>query len=230
VLDESLMSVAAAAGMAAYAVRGKSSSLLAPSVWHGDRKRPALALTFDDGPSESTPALLELLAEYNAKATFFMCGQNVRRLKEIAREVAAAGHEIGNHTDSHPALYFKSPGFIYRELTLGQESIRQITKTNPKLFRAPYGVRWPGLRSAQQRLNLTGVMWTTIGHDWKWPASRISQLLLKKAANGAILCLHDGRALQRSPDIRATLEAVKFMLPILRDRGFSLETVTGILR
>jgi peptidoglycan/xylan/chitin deacetylase (PgdA/CDA1 family) len=230
VLKETLLPAAAAVGLAAYAVRGKSSSLIAPSVWHGNRKRPAIALTFDDGPSESTPALLELLAKHNVKATFFMCGRNIRRLKKIARDVTAAGHEIGNHTDSHAALYFKSREFIYRELAGAQESIHQITKENPTLFRAPYGVRWPGLRHAQNRLNLTGVMWTAIAPDWKWPASRISQLLLKKTANGAIFCLHDGRELQRAPDIRATLEAVKSVLPILKERGFSLETVTEILR
>jgi peptidoglycan/xylan/chitin deacetylase (PgdA/CDA1 family) len=92
VLEEALLPAAAAVGFAAYAVRGKSSQLIAPSVWHGNRNRPSVALTFDDGPSESTPALLELLAEHDVKATFFMCGQNVRRLKEIAREVGAAGH------------------------------------------------------------------------------------------------------------------------------------------
>ena len=227
-LKQTLISAGAAAGLAVYAVRGKSSSLLGPSVWHGNRKRQAIALTFDDGPSESTPLLLDLLAKYNVKATFFMCGQNVRRLKEIAQEVSAAGHEIGNHTDSHPALYFKSPEFIYRELALAQECISQITQ--PKLFRAPYGVRWLGLRSAQSRLKLTGVMWTAIGKDWMWPAPRISQLLLRKAENGAIFCLHDGRELRCAPDISATLEALKIVLPILKERGFSLETVSEILR
>jgi peptidoglycan/xylan/chitin deacetylase (PgdA/CDA1 family) len=219
---------AGAVGLAAYAVRGKSSSLIAPSIWHGDRKRPALALTFDDGPSESTPALLEMLAQHDVKATFFMCGQNVRRLKEIAREVAAAGHEIGNHSDSHPALYFKSPEFIHRELALTQESISLITKATPRLFRAPYGVRWPGLRRAQARLNLTGVMWTSIARDWKWPASRIARLLISKASNGAILCLHDGRELQRAPDIRATLDAVEVVLPILKER-FTFEMVSQLI-
>jgi peptidoglycan-N-acetylglucosamine deacetylase len=228
-LEEGLVAAAGAVGLAAYAVRGKSSSLLAPSVWQGDRKRHALALTFDDGPSESTPALLELLARYQVPATFFMCGQNTRRLKEIARQVAAAGHEIGNHSDSHPPFYFKSPEFITQELTRAQESICQITQVNPRLFRAPYGVRWPGLNSAQQRLNLTGVMWTAIGRDWKWPSSRIAKLLLKKAANGAILCLHDGRELQPNPDIQPTLEAVEFALPILKERGFSFQTVSQLL-
>jgi peptidoglycan/xylan/chitin deacetylase (PgdA/CDA1 family) len=226
VVEETLLPVAAATALAAYAVRGTSSSLLAPSIWHGDRKRPSIALTFDDGPSESTPALLELLARHHVKATFFMCGQNVRRLKKIAGEVSAAGHEIGNHTDTHPALYFKSPEFIYREMALAQESISEITR--PTLFRAPYGVRWPGLRSAQERLNLMGVMWTVIGRDWMWPASRISELVLRKAANGAIICMHDGRELQCSPDIRPTLEAVEYMLPVLKERGFSFETVSQL--
>src|SRR5579863_2048970 len=69
--------VASAAGLLAYAVRGRSSSLLAPSVYHGVRSRRSLALTFDDGPSESTPILLELLARFNVRATFFECGANV---------------------------------------------------------------------------------------------------------------------------------------------------------
>jgi peptidoglycan/xylan/chitin deacetylase (PgdA/CDA1 family) len=227
VLEPAVIS-GAAVGLAAYAVRGKSSSLLAPSMYHGDRTRPSLALTFDDGPSESTPALLELLAEYHIKATFFMCGANVRRLNAIAREVAAAGHEIGNHSDSHAPMYFKSPEFIFREVALAQETIAKVTRVTPRFFRAPYGVRWPGLRRAQNRLNLTGVMWTAIARDWKWPRSRISRLLLSRSANGAILCLHDGRELRRSPDIRATLDAVEFALPLLIRRGFSFETVSQI--
>jgi peptidoglycan/xylan/chitin deacetylase (PgdA/CDA1 family) len=228
VVEETLVSTLAAVGLATYAVRGKSSQLIAPSLYHGDRNRPALALTFDDGPSESTPALLELLAEHNVKATFFMCGRNVRRLKDVAREVASAGHEIGNHTDSHAPLYLKSPEFIYRELVLAQESVYQMTRVTPRIFRAPYGVRWPGLRHAQNRLNLTGVMWTAIARDWKWRSSRISRLLLSQAVNGAILCLHDGRELQRSPDVRATIEAVEFALPILKERGFTFETVSQL--
>jgi peptidoglycan/xylan/chitin deacetylase (PgdA/CDA1 family) len=218
-----------AAGAMGYAVRGRSSSIFAPSVYRGDRLRHSIALTFDDGPSESTPALLELLAEHNVRATFFMCGKNARRCAPIARAVAAAGHEIGNHTDSHPRLDFHSPEFIYRELALAQESIRKTTGIQPRLFRAPYGVRWFGLRSAQARLQLQGVMWTVIGRDWHWPASRISRLLLSCADNGAIVCLHDGRAIERAPDIRATLEAVEYVIPILKDRGFQFETVTQIL-
>jgi peptidoglycan/xylan/chitin deacetylase (PgdA/CDA1 family) len=221
--------IVGATGFMGYAVRGRSSAVFAPSVYRGNSTRPAIALTFDDGPSESTPALLELLAKHDVPATFFMCGNNVRRCSPIARSVGAAGHEIGNHTESHPRFDFHSSEFMYREMALAQESILQSTGVTPRLFRAPYGVRWFGLRSAQQRLNLTGVMWTVIGRDWKWPAPKISSLLIDGASNGAVFCLHDGRALRQSPDIHATLKAVESIIPALKERGFHFETVSQIL-
>lgn len=218
-----------ATGFMGYAVRGRSSRVFAPSVYRGDRTRPAVALTFDDGPSESTPALLDLLARHKVRATFFMCGENVRRCPGIARNVVDHGHEVGNHTDSHPRLDFHGTEFMYREIALAQETIHEATGATPLLFRAPYGVRWFGLRGVQQRLNLTGVMWTVIGHDWKWPAPKISELLIRRAGNGAILCLHDGRILERAPDVCATLDAVGSIIPALKERGFHFETVSQIL-
>jgi peptidoglycan/xylan/chitin deacetylase (PgdA/CDA1 family) len=220
---------AAAGGFAGYAVRGRSARVFAPSANRGDRSQRALALTFDDGPSESTPALLELLSEHGIRATFFMCGRNVRRLPAVAREVRDAGHEIGNHTDTHPYLAFKSPEFIYRELALAQESIHLNTSVTPQFFRAPYGVRWFGLRRAQTRLGLTGVMWTVIGNDWKWPAGRVVRRVTAGARNGGILCMHDGRTTKAAPDIRATLDAVESALPLLLERGFKFQTLKEML-
>jgi peptidoglycan/xylan/chitin deacetylase (PgdA/CDA1 family) len=221
--------VAAVAAFMGYAVRGRSSSVFGESQYHGDRSKPVLALTFDDGPSESTPQLLEALDRYRVPATFFMCGQNVRRCPEIAREVAARGHELGNHTDSHPRLDFKSPRFIYREMAAAQETIQETTGVNPRWFRAPYGVRWFGVGPAQQLLGLRGVMWTVIGRDWRWPAARVSDLVLNRAANGGIICLHDGRGVRTAPDISATIEAVEYTIPRLQERGFEFLTLTQIL-
>ena len=221
--------ILAAGGYMSYAVRGRSSSVFAPSIYHGDRSRTVLSLTFDDGPSESTPALLEILSQQGVRATFFMCGRNVRRLPKIAREVHAAGHEIGNHTDTHPRFDFKSPEFIYREMALAQETIHAHTGATPQLFRAPYGVRWMGLREAQRRLGVTGVMWTVLARDWKWPAGRVARRLVDGAANGGILCMHDGRAVRPAPDIRSTLDAVESAVPLLRERGFQFETVSEML-
>lgn len=222
-------SLAVAAGTMAYAVRGRSSTLLAPSIYKGPSTRRAIALTFDDGPSESTPALLEILAKFNAPATFFQCGMHVRRLPAIARAIAQAGHEIGNHTESHAALWLRAPDFIARELTLAQQIIVETAGVSPRLFRAPYGARWFGLRSAQARLGLLGVMWTAIARDWVLPSARISARLLSAAANGAIFCLHDGRERQIDPDIRQTIGALEELLPRLRDQGFQFSTVSQLL-
>ncbi|MEQ1885170.1 MAG: polysaccharide deacetylase family protein [Bryobacteraceae bacterium] len=220
----------AAAGFFAYAVRGRSASVFGPSVYHGDRGRPSLALTFDDGPSESTPELLDLLAEHDIRATFFLCGQNVDRLPGIARKIADAGHQIGNHSDTHPYFHLCPPSRIYQELLTAQEKLAQATGTTPSLFRAPYGVRWFGLARAQQELNLLGVMWSTIGRDWKLPASEVAQVLLRKPCNGDIICLHDGRGTQTNPDIRNTVDALRIAIPELKKRSFGFETVSEILR
>jgi peptidoglycan/xylan/chitin deacetylase (PgdA/CDA1 family) len=221
--------VAAAAAFMSYAVRGRSSRVFGESYYHGDRNRPALALTFDDGPSESTPKLLETLDKYDVSATFFMCGENVRRCPEVAREVVARGHELGNHTDSHPRLDFKSSRFIYGEMVRAQETIQETTGARPRWFRAPYGVRWFGVGPAQELLGLRGVMWTVMGRDWRLPAQRVSERVLDGAGNGGIVCLHDGRGVQSAPDIGATIEAVEYAIPRLRERGFEFMTLTQIL-
>jgi peptidoglycan-N-acetylglucosamine deacetylase len=217
------------AGALAYAVRVPSCSWLDSSVGRGSDTRPAIALTFDDGPSESTAQLLEILARHRAPASFFQCGTNVRRLPGVAREVAAAGHEIGNHTDTHPLLALKSPGFIQRELSAAQESIEHATGVRPRYFRAPYGARWFGLRAAQQRQGLLGLTWTAIALDWKRQTPAVVSRLLRGATRGAIFCLHDGRALEHRPDISVTLQAVRELLPKLMEQGFHFEKVTDIL-
>ncbi len=219
----------ASAAVMAYGVRGRSARLFGPSVWRGVRSRPALALTFDDGPSESTPALLELLGRHGARATFFQCGMHVRRLPEVARAVAAAGHEIGNHSDTHPRLYLRSRQFIGSELRRAQDAIGEAAGVRPVLFRAPYGCRWFGLRPAQRELGLLGVMWTAIGGDWKRPAEAVAARLAAAAVPGAIFCLHDGRDVRPRPDIADTLGAVRRLLPELRDRGYHFESVSEIL-
>jgi peptidoglycan/xylan/chitin deacetylase (PgdA/CDA1 family) len=225
VIDSIAGSVCAGGAMAAWAVRGRASSVFAPSVHRGPRKRKAIALTFDDGPSESTIEILDELARHGVSATFFQCGANVRRLSSAALEVSSAGHEIGNHSDTHPMFCFKSREFMYRELAAAQESILQATGQTPKHVRLPYGVRWFGLDEAQRRLNLLGVMWTVIGLDWKLSARRVAVRVLSNVNNGAIVCLHDGRGLTPKPDIKPTVEAVRLLVPELLDRGYECLTI-----
>ena len=97
----------------------------APPSGAGPRDAPAIALTFDDGPSEGTPRILEILARHRVPATFFQCGRNVDRLPAVAREVRRAGHEIGNHSYTHPLFCFRSPAFMENDLRRAQESIER---------------------------------------------------------------------------------------------------------
>ena len=221
--------LAGAAGFFAWAVRGRSAQVFGPSVWRAPAGRSRIALTFDDGPSESTPALLDLLARYHARATFFVCGQNAVRLPDVLRRIVSEGHEVGNHTWSHPRLDFSSPAFIRDEIARTQAAVEDITGVAPKLFRAPYGVRWFGLAAAQREFGLRGVMWTAIGRDWKLPAPAIAERITPAVADGAILCLHDGRVLTPTPDIANTLGAVRTLLPIIQKRDLSLTRVSEIL-
>jgi peptidoglycan/xylan/chitin deacetylase (PgdA/CDA1 family) len=214
---------------AAYGSVSRSSQLFGPSVYRGPADRKSLALTFDDGPSESTPDLLDYLDKEGINATFFECGMHVKRLPHVAGQVAAAGHEIGNHSYSHPKLPFKSREFIHREFSLAQQVIEDETGVTPTLLRAPYGFRWVGLREVQEQLLLLGVMWTVIGFDWRWPSEKIRDYVVRHCAPGGIICLHDGRSINVQPDIGNTLKAVREIVPRLRDQGYRFETVSNLI-
>jgi peptidoglycan-N-acetylglucosamine deacetylase len=235
-----IAALAAAAGLGAvgtflaWAVRGRSSNVFGPSVWRGSRERRALALTFDDGPSESTPHILEILERHRVPATFFQIGVNVERLHAVARSVAEAGHAIGNHSYSHPLFCDPRAGLrpgqlIERDLRRAQETIGEHTGARPTWFRAPYGVRWFGLAKALEHLGLTGVMWTVIGYDWKRPAGAVVDRVAGQVSPGAIVCLHDGRELRAKPDIGATVEAVRRLVPMLLDQGYKFERLDEML-
>ena len=219
-----------ASAAAAWGSISKTSQLFGPSVWRGPGRRRTIALTFDDGPSESTLPLLEYLAKEGVWATFFQCGKNVRRLPNIAGQVAAAGHQLGNHTYSHPKLAFKSREFIDHEFSEAQHVIFHETGMAPMILRAPYGLKWAGMRSVQHRLALLGVMWTVMGFDWKWPARRIAKHVVRWASPGGIICLHDGRETQPDPDVTPMLQAMKHIVPVLKDRGYNFEVISDLLR
>ncbi len=225
----SLLTLVAFLALMAWAVRGRSARLLGPSVWRGPRTRRAIALTFDDGPSESTPQLLALLAQHRAKATFFVCGHHARRLPHIIRQAVREGHEIGNHTDTHEALYLRGSGFILDQMARTQDSIELIAGFKTRLFRPTYGARWFGMREAQRTLGMICVMWTAIARDWILDGPSIAERLSKRTRPGAIFCLHDGRDLQHNPDIHATLRALELLLPQWSAAGYEFVTVSELL-
>jgi peptidoglycan/xylan/chitin deacetylase (PgdA/CDA1 family) len=227
-VGSSLFTGAALAGMT-WAVRGRSSTVFGPSVWRGRPGRKRIALTFDDGPSPATPRILDILAAYGVSATFFQCGINVLRAPELSRAASQSGHEIGNHSHSHPNLALQSRSFVAEEFLRAQDAIAKAASQIPVLMRAPFGVRWFGLREAQRRLGLLGVMWSVIGRDWKLPAPAVAQRVLARVDDGAIICLHDGRGILKDPEVGPTVEAVRRIIPSLLARGYHFKTVSELL-
>ena len=217
------------AGGMSWAVRGRSSEVFGPSVWRAKPGNKTVALTFDDGPSAATPEILKILAQYGVPATFFQCGVNVLRAPELTLATHSAGHEIGNHSHTHPNFALKRPSFIADEFVRAQDVIASCTGVVPTLLRAPYGVRWFGFRAMQERLGLRGVMWTVIGRDWKLGAPAIANRILSHVTSGAIVCLHDGRGTLKDLDAGNTIEAVRRIVPSLLENGYHLETVSRLL-
>src|ERR1700756_224173 len=162
-----------------------------------------LALTFDDGPNPAaTPLLLDLLDQYNAKATFFMIGRFVRECPKLAREVAGRGHLIGNHTQTHPNLFWIDKRAIRNELQQCQAALQDVVGVVPKVFRPPYGFRNPWVVGAARELGMQTVMWTLLPGDWReksveWLAGRMRPIAdhakdSAKRTAGDVLFLPDG--------------------------------------
>jgi peptidoglycan-N-acetylglucosamine deacetylase len=224
-----LLLTGAAVGGMAWAVRGRSSQVFGPSVWRGTPGRKVIALTFDDGPSPATPQILAILAGYGVAATFFQCGENVERAPELSRAVCTGPHEIGNHSHTHPNLALRNEAYIVDEFARTQSAIAEATSRTPTLMRPPFGVRWFGFRQMQERLKLTGVMWSVIGLDWKLNAPAIAGRVLSNSADGAIVCLHDGRGTLNNPDVSPTIEALRRIVPALLAKGYHFETVSQLM-
>ena len=230
------MSVIADAATSAWKLAGDKA--FGRTVYRGLGDRRAVALTFDDGPTPASAHVARYLEGLGIRATFFQCGSNVLRHPDVARDLNAAGHEIGNHTFSHRRLSprigwqmnFLSRETIYREFAQAQAIITEHTGAIPTLLRPPYGLRWLGLGEAQRRLGLTAVLWTVIAHDWEWEAAAVTEHVVRGASSGGIICLHDGRDTRPNPDVSVTLDALKRIVPRLRDMGYEFETVSQIMR
>ena len=182
-----------AAGALFYATYGVRSQWLGSTDWRGRTDTQAIALTFDDGPGDDTEGVLDALAERAITATFFVVGRSVERRPALARRIVSDGHEIGNHSYSHPIYLYRSPGETYRQLARTQAIVADATGVTPALSRQPCGVRTPAYFRACRELGLRTIQWTVAGFDWRpWPCERIASTVLAGCAPGAIVLLHDG--------------------------------------
>lgn len=222
--------IAGAGVVGAWGAMAPSAQLFGPTI-RRTGNATKLALTFDDGPNpRATPKLLEVLARNNALATFFVMGRHVREWPKITAEIAARGHAIGNHTETHPNLIFLSPRQIREELARCQEAVASATGRETAYVRPPFGFRGPWFSSAAKRSGYREViMWSRWAWDWKvQPAAKVIERL-RAVRGGDIVLLHDADHRIREGDRAHTVEAVAHWLPRWRDAGLSFTTLDEML-
>ena len=221
----------AIAGVAAgyYATYGVRSQWLGPSDWHGRSDTSSVALTFDDGPSKDTEAILDVLGEHKVTASFFMIGRQVETFPGIAQRVLAEGHEIGNHSYSHPIYLYQRAHRTREELERTQAVISETTGIRPRFARPPCGVRTPAYFATTRSLGLRTVQWDVAGFDWKErSAKRIATDVLKRVQPGSIVLLHDGDS-DGKQDRRDTVAALPLIIEGLQEKGLHVVPLNELL-
>jgi peptidoglycan-N-acetylglucosamine deacetylase len=197
-------------------------------------RRPSrrLSLTFDDGPNDPhTLHLLDVLARHNVQATFFMVGSFVEQRPGIARAVAAAGHAIGNHTQTHPNLIFHSGGVVRRELQDCERALDNAGVAHASLFRPPFGGRTPIVLRTARDLGLEPIMWSVTAHDWEpYSPEKIAQLVHRQVRGGDVILLHDGGHLRMGVDRSASVRATELIIQRYQGEGFEFVTISEMMQ
>lgn len=185
------------------------------ALWRMDKKVHAVYLTFDDGPvPESTPFILDTLAQYNIKATFFMVGENVLRYHDLYNRIVEEGHQVGNHTFNHMG------SLKHWALTYGINTEKANELIHAHLFRPPHGwMRWSVYWWLSKRYKI--VMWDLVTRDYsKWMTPEdVLKNVKRYARNGSIITFHDSTK---------SIEKLKYALPEalkwLKEQGYEFKT------
>lgn len=191
--------------------------------------RKAIALTFDDGPSTAnTPPLLDLLREFDARATFFVVGREIEGREGIIARIAAEGHELGNHTYNHPHTVSLGTRELREELERTNQILSRIDGVPPvRVVRPPYGKDRRRIDSIGRDLGMRTILWSIDSGDTRLRRrlpEQLAEQIIRKVNPGSIILLHDGG------DARpATLGACRTLLSSLGERGFRFLTVSGLL-
>ena len=191
----------------------------APAPTTGNK---VIALTFDDGPGPHTAHLLDILDQYGAKATFFLIGSKVSSQANVVRSIHARGHQLGNHSWSHPELPKLPVNQIAGEIDHTNDAIKQATGVTPAILRPPYGAV-NGVILEQLRLRgMSSILWSVDTRDW---ADRNSEIVCSRAVAGArpgaIILMHDIH--------QTSVGAVPCILNALKQQGYSFVTVQGLI-
>lgn len=212
-----------------YATVSVRSQWLGRTYWRGRRDRNAVALTFDDGPSPDTEGILDVLAEHNLSAAFFMVGREVESFPGIAQRVFAEGHEVGNHSYSHPLYLLQRASETRDQVKRAQDVIAETIGVTPMLARPPYGVRTPAYFGATRALGLHTVQWDVAGFDWKQLSPKqIADNVLRKVRPGSIILLHDGDSSGKQ-DRKKTVAALPLIIEGLKHRDLQVAPLSQLL-
>ncbi len=181
-----------------------------------------IAITFDDGPSTYTDSLLNDLNRYKARASFFVLGKNAKAYPDALKKIVCSGHEIANHSFSHPNLARYSNNNVLSQIDTTDNIVHQYTGENISLFRPPYGSYNKNTLSLLKNRKKAVIMWSVDTLDWKHKnATYVKNYILNHAKDGDIVLLHDIH--------KTTVDGFKQALPILIDRGFKLVTVSELM-
>lgn len=187
-------------------------------------QHPWVALTFDDGPHPTlTPQLLDLLNQRGIKATFYLIGSRVRRWPGIVQRIAGEGHEIGNHSWSHPYLSQRSTESVFREIDSTNQVIYDATGLTPVTFRPPYGAFTRGQRQMlHDNRHMPTVLWSVDPQDWRRPGSSVvASRIVNQSRSGSIILSHDIHA--------GTVAAMPSTIDGLHARGYQFATMSQLL-
>ena len=181
-----------------------------------------VALTFDDGPHpQGTPALLDLLGEANAHATFFLIGEQVERWPQLAERIAREGHTVALHGHRHRTLLRVPPRALANDLERGANAIENASGTAPALYRPPYGIFSPaGLKLSKEK-GYANLLWSRWGHDWRRSITpqRIAAELTRDLQAGDVLLLHDADHYSAPGCWRNMLAAMPRILAAIENSG-----------
>ena len=192
-------------------------------VYCVDREEKLVSLTFDAAwGNEDTQDLIDILGRYGVKATFFLVGQWVDRYPESVKALADAGHEVMNHSDTHPHLSNLSPREVCAEVNRCSDKIETITGLRPTLFRCPYGEYDDNVISAIRSLGVTAIQWNVDSLDWKeLPAEEITARVTEKVVPGSIVLFHNAGL--------HTPEALPGIIEYLQREGYTIVPVGELL-
>jgi peptidoglycan/xylan/chitin deacetylase (PgdA/CDA1 family) len=209
-----------------------TSTFFRPVLVRGPQQGKRISLTFDDGPAEQfTEQILDILRERHIPATFFVCGKNVEAHPDLLRRIVAEGHEVGNHTYSHPFVFFKSRRQIAEEIDCTQAIIEKVVGFRPNIFRPPYGARWFGLVPTLLKRGMHLILWSATGYDWKKDFAGITQAALRELRPGAVILLHDGRETRPAAQIDRwpTVQALPGLIAGARREGYTFVPLKDFL-